>query len=577
MSDHSNGGWAALAEPRDGLVEHFTAALDAEDWPLVEDLLAVLFPEPDFPSEGRRVACWVAVHVRQTKGRFADVPLVVEPWQYEFLCELYRLVQATDDDTGELLVDAEGEPILRRAFQEALLLLPRKNGKSTLASAIGLYQLVADGEDAPEVYVAAGKRDQARAIHNQAKQTVEVSPGLVDFLVPQRDAILFPENRGVFKVLSSDAKLEHGSNPSTNLIDEKWAHPSNDLATALTSGTGARDEPLSLTVSTVGHDLEGPLGEDVVSALKDCDLEIRDDGFLTIGRDYEAGFLLWIYGPPFDVDAARGGKGFHYTADLDSPETWRRSNPATWIRTKELGRQRKRLRLTDFRRFRVNAWTEADDLWLPEGAWAELLCDGMELVPRSAGGLPIVVGVDIGQKKDRAAIVVVQPTGEIATNDDGEELDRYRVSAEILTPPTDGRALDIATVRAAIRSLHDHFDVQAVAYDPWRFEESAQMLADEGVVMVEWPQSNERMCPATSRLFDAIVSGRLEHNGDAEFAAHVNAAATVDVGERGYRLTKRKATRPMDACVALAFALDEADQGETHGSKYEEGGLVVLD
>lgn len=577
MADTTRTAWAVLADERAGLVAHFTEALDAEDWELVEDLLEVLFPEPDFPSEGRRVACWVAVNVRQTKGRFANVPLVFEPWQYDFVCELYRLVEATDDDTGELLVDADGEPILRRAWQEALLLLPRKNGKSTLASGIGLYQLVADGEDAPEVYVAAGKRDQARAIHNQAKQTVEISPGLVDFLQVQRDAILFPENRGVFKVLSSDAKLEHGSNPSTNLIDEKWAHPSNDLATALTSGTGARDEPLSLTVSTVGHELDGPLGEDVISALKDCELEFRDDGFLTIGRDFESGFLLWGYGPPFDVDAARGGKGFHYTVDLDAPETWRRSNPASWIRTKELARQRKRLRLTDFRRFRVNAWTEADDLWLPEGAWAALAREGFALVPRSEGGLPIVVGVDLGQKKDRAAIVVVQPTGEVTKGDDGEELDRYRVAATILEPPKDGSALDIASVRAAVRSLHEHFDVQAVAYDPWRFEESAQMLADEGVVMVEWPQSNERMCPATARLFDAIVSARLEHDGDVEFAAHVNAAATVDVGERGYRLTKRKATRPMDACVALAFALDEADQGETHGSKYEDRDLVVLD
>lgn len=564
-------GLLIYADEREGLVARLQMALDDLDWDLVDELLVELFPEPDFSSDGRRVACWVAVNVRQTKGRFADVPLVFEPWEYDFTCELYRL-----DEDG------------RRVYQESLLLLPRKNGKSTLASGIGLYMLVADNEQAPEVYVAAGKKDQARAIHNQAKQTVEASPGLSDFLLNLRDSIQCPENRGIFRVLSSDAKLEHGSNPHTNLIDEKWAHPSNDLATALTSGTGARDEPLSLTVSTVGHDLDTPLGQDVVSALKDCELEFRDDGYLTIGRDPDSGFLLWYYSPPFDLDAARGGRGFHYLVDLDDPETWRRVNPASWIREQELYRQRRRLRLTDFRRFRLNAWTQSDDLWLPEGAWAGLGVPGMELIPRDRGGLPVTVAVDVGQKHDRAAIVILQPTGEarpkmveledgqVVESPDGELLDVYRMKALIFDPPKSG-ALDIGQLRAAVRALHDVYEVESVTYDPWRFEESAQTLADSGVNMVEFPQSNERMCPATVRLFEAVaVDPRLIHDGDATFAAHVNAATTADVGERGYRLTKRKASHPMDAAVALAMALDEADRGTTHGSKYEDRGLIVL-
>lgn len=564
MDDDSVKGYGIYADPttnpeaRAAVVVDFTAALDAADWESVEHLLAVLFPEPGFPSDGRRVACWMAVNVRQTKGRFSRVPLVSEFWQFEFLCELYRL-----DDEG------------RRVYQEALLLLPRKNGKSTIAAGLGLYHLMADSEESPEVYVAAGKRDQARAIHNQAKATVDSSPELLDYLLNQRDAIRCPANGGVMKVLSSDAKLEHGSNPSCNLIDEKWAHPNNDLSTALTSGTGARDEPLSISVTTVGHELDSALGEDVRSALKDCELELRDDGFLTIGRDIEAGFLLWYYGPPFDLDAARAGKGFHYTVDLEDPETWRRSNPATWIRSSELLRQKKRLRLTDFRRFRVNAWTEADDLWLPEGAWASMHTPGLQLVPRDQGGQPLWVGVDMGQKKDTAALVILQPTGETVELDD-ELVRRYRVKCHIIEPPRDGRPIDIAEVRRAIRSLHEHFDVAEVAYDPWRFEESAQTLADEGVNMVEFPQSNERMCPATARLFDAILFGRLEHDGNGDFASQVNAATTTDVGDRGYRLTKRKASRPMDACVALCIALDRADAGDDGASVYEDRGLLIL-
>lgn len=545
------------AELRDAWAAFYVEARADGDDAAAQEALDQLFPEPDFPSEGKRVAHWLAENVVQTKGRWARKPLLVEAWQYEFLCELYRLDPLT----------------FERVYTEAFLLLPRKNGKSTLASGIGLYQLMADGEDAPEVYVAAGKRDQARAIHNQAKATVESSPYLHDYLRVFQNHIACEENGGVFKVLSSDAKMEHGSNPSANLIDEKWAHPNNDLTTALTSGTAARERPITLTVSTVGFDLDSALGEDFAGAMKLDDVETRHDGYLTIARDTENGFLFWHYGPPFDLDALRAGRGFHPTVDLEEPEVWRRSNPASWISTDYLRKQRMKpsVRLADFRRFHLNAWTDSEDLWLPEGAWAKLGDPDARLTP----GAPTWLAVDMGQMHDAAAVVAIQATGEFVEGEDGEQLPAYVVEAVILTPAA-GRPVDHSAVRAVIRTLAAAFEVVEVAYDPWRFAESATLLEDEGLPLVKFDQGNERMCPACERVYAAINSGRLRHNGDPEFAAHVNAGATVDCGERGWRLTKRKATRRIDALIALTFGLDRADKSDRHGSVYEERDVVVL-
>ncbi len=87
---------------------------------------------PILPRTARR-------YIRHTKGRWAGQPLVYEPWQREFWWEALEF----DPATGF------------RIYNEVGLGIPRKNTKSTMASAAGLYMLDADGEPEPEVYVAA--------------------------------------------------------------------------------------------------------------------------------------------------------------------------------------------------------------------------------------------------------------------------------------------------------------------------------------------------------------------------------------------------------------------------------------
>jgi phage terminase large subunit-like protein len=87
------------------------------------------------------------------------------------------------------------------------------------------------------------------------------------------------------------------------------------------------------------------------------------------------------------------------------------------------------------------------------------------------------------------------------------------------------------------------------------FVRSAQMLGDEGFEMLEFPQTNERMAPASTRLYEAIMQRVVVHDGDETFAAHVAGGAIADT-ERGWRLTKRKATVRIDALIALVMAFD---------------------
>jgi phage terminase large subunit-like protein len=56
-----------------------------------------------------------------------------------------------------------------------------------------------------------------------------------------------------------------------------------------------------------------------------------------------------------------------------------------------------------------------------------------------------------------------------------------------------------------IRELRDRYEIREVVYDPWRFGQAAQELKQQGVAVTEFPQTDARMIPASSRLHAAIV------------------------------------------------------------------------
>ena len=96
------------------------------------------------------------------------------------------------------------------------------------------------------------------------------------------------------------------------------------------------------------------------------------------------------------------------------------------------------------------------------------------------------------------------------------------------------------------------------AADPWRFQQSMLELAERGIPVTEFPQSNARMGPASERLHVAIVERRLSHPDDPALNAHVRQAIARET-PRGWRLDKLKSRDNIDAVVALAMAVESAE------------------
>jgi phage terminase large subunit-like protein len=119
----------------------------------------------------------------------------------------------------------------------------------------------------------------------------------------------------------------------------------------------------------------------------------------------------------------------------------------------------------------------------------------------------------------------------------------------------------VVYAEAALRELAERFDVREAAFDPWRFGAQALDLQRAGLRMVQFPQHDSRLVPASERLSAAILERRLRHPGDPVLDAHVHAAVTKQ-GQRGARIAHaggRHTSSRIDAVIALAMAVDRAE------------------
>lgn len=286
-------------------------------------------------TEGARAARFIETFCRNLKGPEAGRRVRLRDWQREIIDAALEV-----DDHGNW------------RHRTGLVGVARKNGKSLLGSALGLYGLVGAGERGAEVYSCAGSRDQARIVFEEAKRMVRAEPELDAALKVYKSAIEFPATGSVWRVLSAEAGTAEGLNPSLVVFDEVHVQKTWDLWNVMTQGSAVRPSALVLGITTAGWDKESPCyqlydyGRKVVSG------EVDDPAFL----------LRWW--EPAREDA-----------DYRDPASWAEGNPGLGdfqlVRDFEAAARQAEAqgRENAFRRYRLNQWTSSEDAWLPFGVW----------------------------------------------------------------------------------------------------------------------------------------------------------------------------------------------------------------
>jgi phage terminase large subunit-like protein len=418
--------------------------------------------------------------------------------------------------------------------RELVCIISKKNGKTTLLGALALFHLVEWPE--AECVIGAASRDQARILFRQASGLVRRSglQGVFDVKPGYGEVRLRGDGRdgARVRVLAADASTADGVIPTLALVDELHRHPSGDLYGVFMDGLGPRDGQM-ITISTAGAAVDSPLGllRSKAHLLRGF---VRDEAAKkTYSCSDDGTFVLheWALAPDDDVD------------DIGLVKL---ANPASWHSVESLRRRHDSPSMTpwQWRRFACGVWTEGEEPWIRPEMWDVLADPGLEFVDGEA----LWVGVDVGVRHDSTAIVTVAARGDGAV----------AAKATILAPRPSGLPLEV--VEAAVREACEGRNVQSVLFDPWTFRRSAELLQADGLPMVEFPQSPERMANASENLYRLIEGGLLAHDGDPVLRSHVVAGVTKET-ERGWRLVKApRLSRPIDALIALAMAALPAAQ-----------------
>ena len=201
------------------------------------------------PRKANNCIRFMETYCHHNKGPLAPGRLKLSLWEKASLSLIFGIV------------DAEGH----RQFNEVVLIVGRKQGKTLLAGGIGNYVAYAAGEFGSEIYYLAPKLDQADLCFGAFQFNVDQEPDLSRRTrsTKSRGLYIAETNTTIKKLPFSDRKSE-GYNPMLFVGDEVASWPGQRGLRqweAMVSGTGAREEPLGIAISSAGYENEGIFDE----------------------------------------------------------------------------------------------------------------------------------------------------------------------------------------------------------------------------------------------------------------------------------------------------------------------------
>lgn len=443
----------------------------------------------------------------------------------------------------------------RRRYRRALILVPRKNGKSFMAAAIGLYMLAGDGEHGAEVYAGATSEKQALEVFRPARAMTLKTPRMARrfSLEVGAKSIVSIENGARFEPVIG--KPGDGASPSCAIIDEYHEHDSDELVETMRTGMGARDEPLLLMISTAGDNIGGPCYQAMLDARRVLEGNGRDDALfaalygLDDDDDWTAENALVKANPNFGVSVSRE---FLLQERADALANARRQ---AVYQTKYL-----------------NRWVGSRAAYFNMENWRR--CAEPTLRLDDLAGRRCVIGLDLASKNDLAAVGLVFPRDGgghalfarcYAPEDAlrGPNGARYRaLAAEGRLILTDGAMIDHDRIGDDIRGFLRRFAIEKIAFDPWNATALITRLMAEGAPALEFRQSTKNFSEGMKTLAAAIDGGKVVHDGDTALAWQMgNVTAKPDAADNVYP-RKENAESKIDAAVAVLMAYSVAVAGE---------------
>jgi len=514
-----------------------------------------------FEPERVNSICSFIEKLPHIKGEWAknNGSLVLQPWQTFILATVFGWVRSDG----------------RRRFKTAYIEIPRKNGKSTLSAAVGLYMLSKDGEPGAQVYSAAVTRDQAKIVFEDAQAMAKREEGFRKRYGIQVNAhnINILEKASKFEALSAEANSLDGLNIHCAIEDELHAHKTRAVFDVLETSMGSRTQPLHWLITTAGSNRSGICYEQHSYLKKILEKVAEDESYFGI-----------IYGLD-DGDDWR----------LES--NWRKANPNYEISIypedfKRLAGKAQEMASAQnaFLTKRLNVWVNADTSWMDMLKWDKCRDERLKLADFETENCWI--GIDLASKLDIASVCILFKHGadyyaflRHYLPEDNVKSEAHAKSAHCqgwaiqgwltLTP---GNMIDLDFIEEDLRGLLGRFDVNVLAFDPWQAAQmQARLLADNAPVATVSPNVQNFSDPMKT-LEGLVLAAKFHTNDDPIITWMIsNVVCHRDAKDNIYP-RKETPENKIDGVVALLTALNRAlaDDGGSSRSIYEERGLEFV-
>jgi len=412
-----------------------------------------------------------------------------------------------------------------------------------------LYGLLVDDEEAPEIYTAATKLDQAAICYEEAFRMCdnEYLQGEITAKFNSHNNRTIVAGNGKMKPLSSEHKTLDGLNPHYAIIDEYHAHPNDELYNVIRNGMGARSQPLLFTITTAGFNRESACYKHREYCQKVLEGQIEDDRLFAIMYSLDAGDEWtdeknWVKANP------------NYGISVNPDHVIQQLSEAKEIKSKEV----------EFRTKLLNEWTDSAITWIADSTWKQ----GAKAV-EVVSGAKCWAGLDLASSKDfSAACRVFETTRGIEAefkfwlpeeavkerkDGAGDSIRKWVDMGYIVATP--GNVTDYDYIKRDLLEWFEDYELQTFNYDRYNSTQLVINLMNEGLPMNAYSQGIISMNTPVREIERLAGRGQLIHGGNPVMNWMISNVMLKSDSGGNVKIDKERSSAKVDGPVALAMAL----------------------
>jgi len=439
-----------------------------------------------------------------------------------------------------------------RRFNEVLLLIARKNGKTTFIAGIDLAEFFL-GNGGVDIVCASNTSEQANILFEEINNMREQNESLRDEAISKKNIfhIYNPINKNKIKKLSAQSRNKDGYNIEVGCIDEVHEMTDSEVYDAIKQSQSTKDEPLIFIITTEGTTVGGFLDKKLEYCRKMIKGEIKD-----------IRILPWLYTQDSENEI------------FEDPETWQKSNPSLGVTKKPsyfedmLNKSKNDLatKVTmlckDFniKQLESGSWLTFQELNNESKFKLEELKDSYA-----------IGGVDLSSTTDLTAAVLLIIKGgkkyviphffmpsEVLNKrieEDSVPYDTW-LKKGLLTL-TDGNQNDFSLVTQWFISMVQKYQIRPlwVGYDPWNSQYWVKEMEDAGFNMEKVRQGVYTLSEPMKQLEADLKNKLVNYNNNPILKWCLsNTQAKVDINGNIQPSKLNSKFKRIDGCVALIIA-----------------------